>query len=61
MVHCSREEVELTRVQEMFRPASVCAIGPGCGTRSQWIGGKGLGIESKTQRKARLQLRQPCF
>lgn len=49
MVHCFREEVELTKVQEMFRPASVCVIGSGCGTASLWIEGKGLGTENKAQ------------
>lgn len=61
VVHCSREEVELTRIQEMFRPASVCVIGPGCGTPSLRIGGKGPGTENKTQWKAWLQFRPLWF
>lgn len=46
MVHCFSGEMGLTKVQEMFRPRSLCDW-PGCGTPSLWIGGKGLGTETK--------------
>lgn len=48
MVHCFREEVELTGVQEMFIPTSLRLAGMwNAVSPPQWIGGKGLGTDTK--------------
>lgn len=61
-VHCSKKEVVLTRVQEMFRPASVCVIGPDCWTPSlSGLEAKGLAWKTKPSQRLGCSLRGSDF